>query len=61
LPPYCPDDNRIERKVWRELHANVTVNHRCETMEELMAEAVRYLMAHNRRARLGVRELRRAI
>lgn len=61
LPPYCPDDNRIERKVWRELHANVTVNHRCETIEELMAEAVYYLMTHNRTARLGVRELRTAI
>lgn len=61
LPPYCPDDNRIERKLWRELHANVTVNHRCETIEELMSEAVHYLMSHNRRARLGVRDLRPAI
>jgi transposase len=61
LPPYCPDDNRIERKVWREMHANVTVNHRCETMEELMAEVVWHLMRHNRIARLGVRELRTAI
>jgi transposase len=23
LPPYCPDDNPIER-VWQDLHANVT-------------------------------------
>ena len=61
LPPYSPDDNRIERKLWRELHANVTVNHRCETIEELMAEAVHYLMSHNRKARLGVRESRTAI
>ena len=61
LPPYCPDDNRIERKVWREVHANVTVNHRWETMEELMSEVVYYLMSHNRRARLGIRELRAAI
>jgi transposase len=61
LPPYCPDDNRIERKLWRELHANVTVNHRCETIEELMTEAVHYLKSHNRKARLGVRELRTAI
>ena len=51
LPPYCPDDNRIERKVWREVHANVTVNHTCETIEELMREVVYYLMGHNRRAR----------
>ena len=61
LPPYCPDDNRIERKLWRELHANVTVNHRCETIEELMTEVAHYLMSHNRRARLEVRELRTAI
>jgi transposase len=61
LPPYCPDDNRIERKVWREMHANVTVNHRCGTIEELMHEAVHYLMSHNRRIRLGVRESRTAI
>jgi transposase len=27
FPPYCPDDNRIER-VWQDLHANVTQNHR---------------------------------
>ncbi len=61
LPPYCPDDNRIERKLWREMHANVTVNHRCETIEELIAEVVYYLMSHNRRTRLGVRELRAVI
>jgi transposase len=42
LPPYCPDDNRIER-VWRDLHANVTRNHRCRTMGELMGEVRRYL------------------
>jgi transposase len=61
LPPYCPDDNRIERKVWREVHANVTVNHRSETIEELMAEVVYYLMSHNRKTRLAVRESRPAI
>ena len=42
LPPYCPDDNRIER-VWRDLHANVTRNHRCGTMGQLMHETRRYL------------------
>lgn len=48
LPPYCPDDNRIERKLWREMHANVTVNHQCKTMDELMAEAIRWLKHYNR-------------
>jgi len=61
LPPYCPDDNRIERKLWRETHANVTVNHRRATIETLMHDVVHYLKSHNRRVRLEVRELRPAI
>jgi transposase len=48
LPPYCPDDNRIER-VWLDLHANVTRNHRCPTMNELMRNARSFLHAYNRR------------
>ena len=27
LPPYSPDDNRIEAAVWRPMHAEVTYNH----------------------------------
>jgi transposase len=42
LPPYCPDDNKIER-VWQDLHANVTRNHRQPNMTKLM-EAVRYYL-----------------
>jgi hypothetical protein len=34
LPPYCPQENRIER-LWQDLHRNVTRNHRCTTMDEL--------------------------
>jgi transposase len=49
LPPYSPDHNAIERK-WLDLHANVTRNHRCETMRELMAEVRYYLRKRNRRA-----------
>ena len=47
LPPYCPDHNRIER-VWKDLHDNVTRNHRCAGMEELMIEVRRYLQTRNR-------------
>ncbi len=47
LPPYCPDDNRIER-VWRDLHANVTRNHRCRTMGQLMGEVRHYLRRKDR-------------
>lgn len=49
LPPYCPDDNRIERAVWREMHANVTVNHRCPSIEALVEQVIGWLMSHNRR------------
>ena len=45
LPPYCPDANRIER-VWQDFHANVTRNHRCKTMNSLLANAREYLDAY---------------
>jgi transposase len=48
LPPYCPDHNRIER-AWKDLHDNVTRNHRCKEMEELMIEVRLYLRSRNRR------------
>jgi hypothetical protein len=46
LPPYCPDHNRIER-IWRDLHDNVTRNHRCKAMEELMTQVNQYLRNRN--------------
>lgn len=46
LPPYCPDHNRIER-VWLDLHANVTRNHQCDTMQELMADVKYWLRKRN--------------
>lgn len=61
LPPYSPDDNRIERKVWREMHANVTYNHRCRTIEELQAAVGRWIGAFNRQAGRVVAESRKAI
>jgi transposase len=48
LPPYCPDHNRIER-VWQDLHANVTRNHRCRTMEQLMEQVRIYLKTRSKR------------
>lgn len=42
LPPYCPDENNIER-VWKDLHDNVTRNHKCSTMDELMDNVNAYL------------------
>lgn len=52
LPPYCPDDNRIER-VWLDLHANVTRNHRCKSIEELMVHVIAFMRAYNRRKTLN--------
>jgi transposase len=48
LPPYCPNDNRIER-VWQDLHANVTRNHTCPNMTALMREVRYYLRKRNRK------------
>jgi transposase len=47
LPPYSPDENKIER-VWEDLHANVTRNHSCSHMDDLMNEVRRYLRDRNR-------------
>jgi len=56
LPPYCPDHNQIERK-WRDLHAAVTRNHRCITIEQLMANVQRWLNDRNRESRRQPRPL----
>ena len=47
LPPCSPELNPIER-VWLDLHAEVTRNHRCTTIEELMIEVHHYLKDRNR-------------
>ena len=60
LPPYCPDANRIER-VWQDFHANVTRNHRCKTMNQLLSNARRYLESYRwRRAAAPAAATRRA-
>ena len=48
LPPYCPDEDRIER-VWLDLHANVTRNHQCKTIDELMKEVRHWLRKESKR------------
>jgi transposase len=59
LPPYCPDANRIER-VWQDLHANVTRNHRCKTMPRLLDQARRYVDQYRWRRALQRPVVRRA-
>lgn len=48
LPPYCPNENRIER-VWQDLHAEVTRNHMCKSMRELMRNVRRFLRLRNQK------------
>jgi transposase len=48
LPPYCPDHNRIER-TWEDLHANVTRNHSCRNMAELIRNVRYWLRKRNRK------------
>jgi transposase len=45
LPPYCPNDNKIER-FWQDLHAEVTRNHTCPDLDSLMAEVRHFLHRH---------------
>lgn len=41
-PKYCPEANRIER-LWKQLHDEVTRNHRHPTMRSLWLDVVRFL------------------
>lgn len=50
LPPYCPDENKIER-IWRDLHANVTRNHRCQTLDKLLHEVHHWIGSESNRRR----------
>ena len=43
LPPYCPEHNPIER-VWEDLHAEVTRNHTCPDMDELLINVRVFLL-----------------
>jgi len=55
LPPYCPQENKIER-VWLDLHANVTRNHKHAGIDPLMADVTNYLSARNAKNRAGLRK-----
>jgi transposase len=55
LPPYSPEGNKIER-LWLDLHANVTRNHRCGDMPELMNKAYSYLRNRNRRSEYAAKK-----
>ena len=48
LPPYCPNENRIER-VWKDLHDQVTRNHRHPALDDLMKDVRKFVTRYNRR------------
>lgn len=50
LPPYCPDHNKIER-LWEDLHAEVTRNHRCPDMATLMRHVRHFMRKRDAKAR----------
>jgi transposase len=56
LPPYCPNENKIER-VWQDLHAEVTRNHQWSSMEELMNDVWRFVRERNRGHRRNIRRV----
>src|SRR5262245_41548268 len=46
LPTYAPELNPIER-VWWHLHENITRNHRCQSLEELLDQVFAWLGEEN--------------
>jgi transposase len=52
LPPYCPNENKIER-LWLDLHGEVTRNHKCGTMEDLMRNVRDFVQPRLRRPYCG--------
>jgi transposase len=61
LPPYSPDDNRIEAAVWRPMHAEVTYNHAQRRIDDLVANVKSWLISTDRTAQRGVAGLRKAV
>ena len=57
LPPNCPDYNPIER-IWWNLHASVTRNHRCKDIDALMGNCRTYVAAYARKGTKGTDRLR---
>lgn len=56
LPPYCPNDNRIER-LWLDMHAEVTRNHQHDNMNDLMKDVWRFIRRRGGRRQIPVRHL----
>ena len=46
LPTHSPDDHPIER-TWEDIPAEVTRNHQCPTMDDLVEQSDVHLTFHN--------------
>ena len=55
LPPYCPNENKIER-LWKDLHSEVTRNHNCSTMTPLMRNVRYFIRKRSVRRTLKIRQ-----
>lgn len=56
LPPYCPNENKIER-LWKDLHSEVTRNHNCEAMTALMRNVRCFVRKRSVHPTLKIRKL----
>lgn len=61
LPPYCPDDNRIEVGLWRQMHAAVTYNHTQTHIDDLIAGVRSWLIRRDRATRAQLAKSRKAV
>jgi transposase len=61
LPPYSPDDNKIEAAVWTPMHKEVTYNHTQPGIEGLTGEVKAWLTRADRNAMSGVAGSRKAV
>lgn len=61
LPPYSPDDNRIEAAVWTPMHKAVTYNHTENRIDDLVANVKAWLIRTDRKAMSAVAESRKVV
>lgn len=61
LPPYSPDENRIEAGLWRPMHMAVTYNHHERRISDLVDNVRRWLVNTDRRAARGVAGSRKPV
>lgn len=61
LPPYSPDDNRIEAAVWTPMHIAVTYNHIENSIQGLVANVKAWFVRTDRSQLNGVAKSCKAV